>query len=550
MGDEKIVIYPEENIDIFSLQLSPEEGFVLSRITGKTNLKELSLLTGIRGEKLKDLVLSLAEKGVIKVEGIEKISAEKRGNDSEITEIERILPSSGKKLVFEEDIINVFVKIRRERLNGFLRVRKGNNWKMVFFMKGNPVYAVSNIPGELLGNLLVAARAISREELERFLKESEAKKLRLGELLVEKGVLSRTLLQKILRKQVELKVIDLLLWNECEKEFTVQKNFDLPFIYELSTGDLLVKALRKKLTNEEITRFIEERLNFYIYPAPDPVFSWGEFELDQKERILVDIIKEKPRLVREVVSLSPLMVLGTYRILTIFIRLGMVVLQEKRLEEENVDIIVEKLKEKLEKLYRDNYFERLVLHESAVGEEVKEAYRREKENYSSSKFPDDERIKELLAKINALLDEAYENLKDQQKRIEYRKSLFSQNKLAFEASIQYEKGELELLREEFRDAYYLFKSARELNPDVPEYLSGAALTGYLYYRGLDDEKASRYLKDFMEIVKKFPHREKVLYHGYIFEKFRGNKEGARRYIQRILEINPENRDALKALKEL
>ncbi len=542
VGNDIRSIEPRDDIDIFALNLTPEEGFVLSRLERKMTPKELSILTGFSMEKLDLILKSLYEKGALKLEGIGK---EKR-------EVEKQpVISKGFSLGFKKDgLVEIFIKIRVEKLNGFLRVKRDNLWKMVFFMQGNPVYAISNTPGELLGNLLVAAKVLSNEELERLLEESDEKGMRLGELLVYKGIITRNALQNLLRKQVEIKILDLLKWENGDAEFIPGKKFDLPFFYELSSGDLLLQALKKSLDNSEITSFIEGRLNLYVYPAQNPPFSWGEFELSQKEKILVEVIQERPRLLREVISLSPLMLLSTYRILTIFIKLGMVELKERRLKEENVENIKEKLKEKLEKLYRENFFERLVLHESAIGEEVETAYRREKEIYNPRNYPEDDEITSILEKINLLIDEAYYTLRNDEERKKYRKKLYPVNKLTFEASIQYEKGELELLREEFKEAYYLFKSAEELNPEIPYYGSAAALTGYLYYRGINDKKAESYLKRFKEYLSRYPSKEKILYHAFLFEKFRGNVANARSYLQKILAINPENPDAKKALKKL
>ncbi len=535
-------IEPRGDIDIFALNLTAEEGFVLSRLEKRMTLKELSLLTGFPEEKVTEIVRSLYEKGALIMEGLSRAKSD----------VERApVISSGFSLSFQKDgLIDVFIRIRMDKLDGFLRVRRDSLWKMVFFMNGNPVYAVSNTPGELLGNLLVAARVLDREELEEYLKESEEKHVRLGELLVSKGVITRGILQNVLRKQVEIKILDLLKWEYGDAEFVQGKSFDIPFFYELSSADLLMKALKTSLTNEEISNFVEDKLNLYVYVSEEPPFSWGEFELDQKERILVEVIQERPRLLREVISLSPLMLLSTYRIITIFFKLRMITLKERRLKEENITIIRDKLRRKLDKLYNDNFFERLVLHESAIGEEVETAYKREKEIYNPINYPDDEEIKELLAKINRLIDEAYDVLRDTEQRKKYRKELFPANKLNFEASIQFEKGELELLREEFKEAYYLFRSAYELNPDVPEYGSAAAVTGYLFYRGIDDRMAESNLNQFKRFLSRFPSNEKILYHAFLLEKFRGNMQQAKQYLQKILAINPSNQDAKKALRKM
>ncbi len=537
------MIKPSKDIDIFSINLTPEEGLVLSRIERKLSFKELKVLTGLVESKLIPILESLFSKGVIKVEGLKDKDVADTSSQPVVNE--------GFTLSFSEGgIVEIFIKIKKEKLDGFLKVKKDSEWKMIFFRKGNPVYAVSNISSELLGSLLVAIGVIDREILKELLRESEKIHARLGDIVVEKGIISREVLQRVLRKQVEIKVVNLFKWKKGEAEFVPRKSFDIPFMHELSTGSILYKVLKENLSNDEITDFIENRINMYIYPASQPSFNWGEINLDQREKILVDVVKERPRLVREVISLSPLMLLSTYRVIVVLAKLGMIEFREKMIKEENIQNLKIELKEKLERLHGDNFFGRLVLHESAIEEEVEAAYRDAKALYNPAKYPDDEEIMAFLSNINRLIDEAYQVLKERSSREKYRKEIFQRNKLIFEASIQYEKGELELLREDFKEAYYLFRSAEELYPEKIEYKSAAFLTGYFYYRGMDGQKAEEYQKKFLDILDSNLHNEKILFHGYLYEKLKGNTGGARNYLQRIIEINPENADARKALNSL
>ena len=87
----------------------------------------------------------------------------------------------------DEELIDIFSDIYIKRLTGFLRAKRENQWKIIFFVKGNPVYVVSNMQSELLGNILVSTGVIDKNELTALLDESSQKGIRFGELIVIKG---------------------------------------------------------------------------------------------------------------------------------------------------------------------------------------------------------------------------------------------------------------------------------------------------------------------------------------------------------------------------
>ncbi len=57
------------NSDLKSLKLSPEEGFVLSRVDGPTSVKDLVALTGLEEGRIVEIVDNLATQGALDVEG-------------------------------------------------------------------------------------------------------------------------------------------------------------------------------------------------------------------------------------------------------------------------------------------------------------------------------------------------------------------------------------------------------------------------------------------------------------------------------------------------
>ncbi len=59
----------QKAVDMRSLRLSPEEGFVLSRVDGATSVKELVALTGLDESRVVDIVGRLSAEGAVEIEG-------------------------------------------------------------------------------------------------------------------------------------------------------------------------------------------------------------------------------------------------------------------------------------------------------------------------------------------------------------------------------------------------------------------------------------------------------------------------------------------------
>jgi hypothetical protein len=59
----------QKRVDLRGLKLSPEEGFVLSRVDGSTSVKDLVALTGLEEGRVVDIVGRLSAEGVLEIDG-------------------------------------------------------------------------------------------------------------------------------------------------------------------------------------------------------------------------------------------------------------------------------------------------------------------------------------------------------------------------------------------------------------------------------------------------------------------------------------------------
>ncbi|HKU45009.1 MAG TPA: hypothetical protein VJR89_42910, partial [Polyangiales bacterium] len=54
-------------IDVFSLPLSPREGFILSRVDGVSSVEDICIMAGVKQDELLQILTRLAELKVVKL---------------------------------------------------------------------------------------------------------------------------------------------------------------------------------------------------------------------------------------------------------------------------------------------------------------------------------------------------------------------------------------------------------------------------------------------------------------------------------------------------
>lgn len=99
-------------------------------------------------------------------------------------------------------IADVISMINLGRKTGILSFVFSEATKSLFILKGDIVYATSSLPGDRLGESLVRAGKITRQQLEGVLRESRGGGM-LGRLLVGRGFLSPKELYLGVKRQVE-----------------------------------------------------------------------------------------------------------------------------------------------------------------------------------------------------------------------------------------------------------------------------------------------------------------------------------------------------------
>jgi CheY-like chemotaxis protein/tetratricopeptide (TPR) repeat protein len=111
------------------------------------------------------------------------------------------------------------------RATGILDIQRGRVEKRIDFVVGHPIAVSSNQRQETLGHFLVAKNVITGEQHQQALERAQHEGEKIGEALVELGILSTAELLKNLTAQTRFKITSALRWPEGV--FSYQPNRDL-----------------------------------------------------------------------------------------------------------------------------------------------------------------------------------------------------------------------------------------------------------------------------------------------------------------------------------
>ncbi|HEY6931728.1 MAG TPA: DUF4388 domain-containing protein, partial [Thermoanaerobaculia bacterium] len=113
----------------------------------------------------------------------------------------------------EVPLFAVLRQIQRARLTGRLQLSRAEQWRWLFFESGELRAARSSVEEHRLGATLLSWGYLTRRDLDRALQAQRSGGMRLDELLVEMGLVSRTVLDAESRRLMEHIVSSALSWS-------------------------------------------------------------------------------------------------------------------------------------------------------------------------------------------------------------------------------------------------------------------------------------------------------------------------------------------------
>jgi CheY-like chemotaxis protein len=160
------------------------------------------------------------------------------------------------------DIALLLGRIACDRLNGRLTFRRGLIKKVIFFEKGAPVLASSNLPDDRMGEMLARQGRLTREQRIRGSRLLESTGRRIGSVLVEIGALKESELGPLVQRHFEEIIYSVFSWPETpppggaetpgeEGEWTLGPErvaFDERIRLDQAAPALIMEGIRRKYT--------------------------------------------------------------------------------------------------------------------------------------------------------------------------------------------------------------------------------------------------------------------------------------------------------------
>jgi tetratricopeptide (TPR) repeat protein len=129
---------------------------------------------------------------------------------------------------------------------GCLSVADGSRFGQIFFDRGRITFARIVNRRDRLGDLLVRDGVLTQERLDEVLEQQGREPdRRLGELLVERSVISRSDLGRYVRIQIEEAIYHLFTWSRGNFYFEVDEKPDADILVSINPESLMLEAARR-----------------------------------------------------------------------------------------------------------------------------------------------------------------------------------------------------------------------------------------------------------------------------------------------------------------
>ena len=366
--------------------------------------------------------------------------------------------------------------LRAARYTGVVRLSRGKVTKRILFALGAPVNAESDAQAEEIGCLMHARGKMDDKTFAAYQRLRQEGREPMAAVL-ELGAVAARDAPRADRWRAQAVLYDALLWRDGAYEIGEPNRLpaDVPR-YDLGLSQLTIKAWREAPFDDARRRFFDEHRNWYLVPTAIPADELAAMRLNPKEERLLQSIRERARRVRDVMEITPLFTTETYRFMDGLLAMGFAELSEKN-PTETGPVDVRELPGLFEAMKAGNFFDRLGAHPVSTDQDIEEARRRMLARFDprcySNLLP---ATRERLEQMKAMIEEAYEHLKDADRRREYRRAQYDRRRLEYFAEIQFRKGEIFLfLRDNPQAALPILESAHEMCPDDPMYAVAYAL---------------------------------------------------------------------------
>lgn len=347
------------------------------------------------------------------------------------------------------DVPWLFLGLRAEKKTGTVVLAREKAIKKVYFQSGDIIFAASNLSEDWLGEWLVRAGQLTREQCvtsSELVKKTGKKQ---GAILVELGFITPQQLVEGVKFQVKQIIVDLFNWRDGRyifDESPLPAGDIIPL--QMSTGNLIIGGLHG--LDWQFIRKSLPPIKTILRPSADPTLLFQNADLEQDHRTVLSLIDGK-KSIEDLCARSGLGDFNTLKAVFALLALRMAETGELKTEEEKIvnevvretvaagakkaekvaapeiSVTKEMIQNAYESLERQNYYEVLEVGHGATPLEIKKAYFHLAKLYHPDRHFETEMsdMKEKLEALFSRVHEAYETLSLQTARDKYNLDLAS-----------------------------------------------------------------------------------------------------------------------------
>jgi hypothetical protein len=172
---------------------------------------------------------------------------------------------------------------------GELGIQRGRVKKVIYFEKGHPVFAFSNLISDRFGQFLVRVGKIKAHQLQEALQLATASKRRTGDILIEKGLLDPTERMYYVGQQVKAIIYTLFGWEDGTYVLQLtHKASAEPIKLEVHPATLISRGIKKLYKPERLRQLLLP--NDKLLPSGQPAYPLHEIKLEDWEAQLLSKI--------------------------------------------------------------------------------------------------------------------------------------------------------------------------------------------------------------------------------------------------------------------
>ncbi len=451
--------------------------------------------------------------------------------------------------------LRLLMNFYNSRVTGILRLTNDSEVKIIYLSKGKPIFAASNSPADRMGTMVLRLNLVTEEQLESALQEVMKTGNRLGTVLVDNGIITAEQLFDLVLKQVSEIIYSVFELEDAEYNFIDEVHFSNEVItLDLSMWTLMMEGVKRKFSPDKLKELIGSPGTILQKPAQ---VSDDLSIINGTEGEKVYSMIDNNKTLNSVISGTGMGELKTIQVLGLLRLLGFIYPGSEKKEPAPTGELGMDMEEKLEQFHAMNLFEKLGLDKDANKEQILSAFTLLSKKYHPDRFADQQYkdVRPLALQIYNQILEAFTVLYKDSTRGKYLREISEDKSTLFQetdpmlARQNFEKGKSFVNEKKYSDAYKMFSTAINNDPNISEYYTAIAILETMNFPNhpVNVDAAE---KAFSRAVELNPDEARNYYYLGVLYKNKQDYKAARGYFLKALVHNPNHRESKKQLELL